>query len=259
MTKMKLMSALTAAVVFLAGCAPPHSRAVHPAEAVGVGVGYVAVSPILILKGLAEGIAATPYFLEADTREMNQVMVRSGARVDLDRTYRYAYGAGLEQSLAERGRGRVFREMRSATQHFQKVLRGYGVRNAREFHLTAVRSADQYGYTLYAVVYRPAGRINVQAATGEAVTLTKRNTGFYRPYELDARGRPLDLVLDWAAVPRTAIGTQKGQALLMTIAANSVLINRRSDEFWDAARRWRAGEFREITAGRRTAMAGRLQ
>ncbi len=51
---------------------------------------------------------------------------------------------------------------------------------------------------------------------------------------------------------RGDISTQKGQAILMTLAANSVLNNKRSPEYWDIERRWIAGDVRQIVA-RRTA------
>ena len=59
-------------------------------------------------------------------------------------------------------------------------------------------------------------------------------------------------------MPRTSVATQKGQAVLLTIAANSVLINRRSDDFWAVDRRWRDGAFRQIAERRRMAMERRL-
>ena len=72
------------------------------------------------------------------------------------------------------------------------------------------------------------------------------------------RRRPLDLVLDWAGVPRPAIGTQKGQAILLTLAANSVLINRRSDDYWRTERRWVEGDYETIVAERRLQLDCRM-
>ena len=58
------------------------------------------------------------------------------------------------------------------------------------------------------------------------------------------------MIIDWAGVPRSSIRTQKGQAVLMTIAANSVLMNRRSDEYWGAESQWVSGRYRDIVAER---------
>ena len=250
--------ALFAGVAIASGCAAPPRTINHPAHAAGLAVGYVVAAPVLILKGLAEGIAATPYFVNSDLNAMNAAMVRARAPVDLGRTYRYAYRVDIDRLGANGSTGRVFRSLGPATRHFQNVLRGYGVGNAGDYLLTAVRTADNQGYTLYAVVYRPEKRIRVRTADGRVATLTPRDRAYYRPYRTDAAGRPLDMVLDWAAVPRTAISTQKGQAILMTIGAYSVVINRRSDDFWGIDRRWRGGAFRQITNTRRAALDRRM-
>ena len=78
------------------------------------------------------------------------------------------------------------------------------------------------------------------------------------PYSKDAKGRPLDLVIDWAGVPRTSIRSQKGQAILMTLAANSVLINRRSDEYWNAERVWKNGGYQRIVNDRKAVLDRRM-
>jgi hypothetical protein len=138
--------------------------------------------------------------------------------------------------------------MKPATHHFQNVLRGYGVENPEHYVLTAVRTADREGYTLYGLIYRPNTSIRVADGSGRIRVLTPDDDEFYQPYARDANGQPLDVVIDWAGVPRTSIRTQKGQAVLMTLAANSVLINRRSDEYWAVEKRWTAGEFKSVVA-----------
>jgi|GEM_PF-5712313 len=59
------------------------------------------------------------------------------------------------------------------------------------------------------------------------------------------------MVIDCAGVPRTAIRTRKGHAIVMTLAADSVLVNRRSDDYREAQRRWLAGDFRGVVAERK--------
>jgi hypothetical protein len=251
-------SAATIAVISLSACSPtPPSKINHPAHGIGVALGYVAASPLLILVGLVEGIAAAPYFIEGDIQKMNDAMVSSGSNVNLDRTYRSAYGKSLKDVPQDGNTGRVFRHMGEATAHFQRVLSGYGVENAKQYVLTAVRTADRDGFTLYAVVYRPSERIKVKTSTGTK-TLTSRDPEYYQPHAKDATGRPLDVVIDWAGVPRTSIRTQKGQAILMTLAANSVLINRRSDEYWNAERLWKGGGFHRIVSDRKSVLDRRM-
>ena len=84
------------------------------------------------------------------------------------------------------------------------------------------------------------------------------NRDYYKAFERDAGGDPLDVVIDWAGVPRTVIKTQKGQAILMTLAANSVLINRRSDDYWAVEKRWTDGEYKEIAEVRKAQLDKRM-
>jgi hypothetical protein len=163
----------------------------------------------------------------------------------------------MEDVPASGETGKVFRHLSEATEHFQHVLKGYGVSEYRRYVLTGVRTADREGYTLYAVVYRPTDVIYVHDGRA-ARQLRPGDRDYYKPYERDASGRLLDVIIDWAGVPRTNIRTQKGQAILMTLAANSVLINRRSDEYWQIERRWIAGEYKTIVAERKRDLDRRM-
>jgi hypothetical protein len=246
---MKRIAAAIVSASLVTGCtAPPPSEVNHPAYGLGVALGYLVASPVLILAGLAEGIASAPYFVDADLHEMNRVMTTSAAPVDLGRTYEYAYDKPFDTVPPSGDTGRLFRHMKPATHHFQNVLRGYGVENPEHYVLTAVRTADREGYTLYGLIYRPNTSIRVADGSGRIRVLTPNDDEFYQPYARDANGQPLDVVIDWAGVPRTSIRTQKGQAVLMTLAANSVLINRRSDKYWAVEKRWTAGAFKSVVA-----------
>lgn len=257
---MKRMLISMSIAVLLTACAPPRTGGPSPEHGFntfGEGVGHLVLSPVMIVAGLLEGIASLPYFIAADVHEMNRAMVEGGARVDLDRTYEYAYSERMEDVPASGETGKVFRHLSEATQHFQRVLRGYGVTDYRRYVLTGVRTADRDGYTLYAVIYRPTESITVR--DGQTVQqLRPGDRDYYKPYARDANGRPLDVIIDWAGVPRTNIRTQKGQAILMTLAANSVLINRRSDEYWRVERRWVAGEYEAIVAERKRDLDRRM-
>ena len=70
--------------------------------------------------------------------------------------------------------------------------------------------------------------------------------------------RVADTVIDWAGVPRRTVGTQRGQAILMTLAANSVLINRRSDDYWNAENAWYQGRHKAVVADRQAYLDERL-
>lgn len=246
-----------AAAAALTACNPQRAEIQHPGYGLGIALGYIVAAPVMILAGIAEGIATAPYFVQSDLHAMNKELVKANAPVDFERTYAYAYNADLSKTR-DGDTGKVFRHLRPTTLHFQKVLRGYGVADPEHYVVTAVRTADRDGYTLYGLVYRPDASIRVKDRQGVIRTLTARDDAFYRPYARDAAGEPLDSVIDWAGVPRTAIATQKGQAILMTLAANSVLINRRSDEFWNIERRWRAGAYKAIADQRKASLDKRM-
>ena len=249
--------------VLVAACAPARvdgPSAEHGFNAFATGVGYLVASPFLIAAGLLEGISALPYFIATDLHAMNQSMLESQARVTLDQTYQHAYQKPLKDVPESGDTGKIFRHISEATEHFQRVLKGYGVEDYDRYILTAVRTADPEGFTLYAVVHRPVDTIRVLDKYGRRRVrmLHPTDQQYYQPFENDVNGAPLDVVIDWAGVPRTSIKTQKGQAILMTLAANSVLINRRSDDYWEAEPRWIAGEYRTIVAERKADLDARM-
>ena len=45
----------------------------------------------------------------------------------------------------------------------------------------------------------------------------------YESFEKDAKGRPLDIVVDWVGLPRDLVLTRKARAILITLAANSAV------------------------------------
>ena len=256
--KRTLISLFVAALV--TGCAAPREGGPSPEHGFntfGQGLGHLILSPFMIVAGLLEGVSTLPYFVSADLHEMNRAMVEANAQVDLERTYKYAYEEKIEQVPASGDTGKIFRHLSAATEHFQRVLKGYGVEDYNHYILTGIRTADREGYTLYAVVYRPDTVVQVREG-GTSRSLQPGDFDYYKPIMRDANGRPMDVIIDWAGVPRTNIRTQKGQAILMTIAANSVLVNRRSDDYWTVEQRWVAGEFKDIVAERKRYLDKRM-
>ncbi len=247
----------------LTACAPPRADGPSPEHGfntVGTGVGNLILAPFMIVAGLLEGLSTLPYLIAADLHAMNRAMVEADSNVDLERTYEYAYQEPIENVPASGDTGKVFRHLSEATLHFQKVLKGYGVEDYQRYLLTGIRTADRDGYTLYAVVFRPSNSIRVydKLTRGQVDLIGPDDRRYYQPFERDANGRPLDVIIDWAGVPRTSIKTQKGQAILMTLAANSVLINRRSDDYWNVEHRWIAGEYKTIVAERKEYLDKRM-
>ncbi len=244
--------------VLVTGCVSPRAGEPSPARGLGQALGYLVFSPVLIVAGLLEGIATAPYLIGTDLHDMDREMKKANTDVTLDETYQYAYGRRLDTVPKSGSTGKVFRHMSEATEHFQNVLRGYGVVDYDRYLLTAVRSADRAGYTLYGVVYRPERQIRIVDQNNRVRTVSPADRSYYKPYERDTRGQPLDVVIDWAGVPRTTIKTQKGQAILMTLAANSVIINRRSDSYWDIEKRWVEGDYKRIVDERKAQLDRRM-
>ena len=183
------------------------------------------------------------------------------AQIILDDTYEAAYGKRLHEVPQDGNTGEVFRRMKHATQRFQKVLKAYGVQDSDRYILTSIDTANKEGYTLFAVVYRPVDSITVYDKYDTSVvrTFTKDDRLFYEPFEKDINGRPIDTVIDWAGLLREDIKTQKAQALLITLAANSVIEGKQSLEYWEIERQWIAGEYQQITAERLWVVRERMQ
>jgi len=65
-------------------------------------------------------------------------------------------------------------------------------------------------------------------------------------------------VIDWAALSTSSIQTKKAQAIFLTLAANSVLNEKRMPEYWEIKKRWLAGDARKIVEQRTKDMNRRM-
>jgi len=260
--KIKILVVMTALVIFLA-CAAPNEQGPSPghgASSAMQGIAHLILSPLQIAAGLLEGIASVPYFLSTNIHEVNRGMVEAQAKIGLDDTYEAAYGTKLADVPESGDTGEVFRRMKHATERFQKVLNAYGVNNPERYILTSIDTANKEGFTLFAVVYRPEVSIRVFDKYNPSIVrnFTKQDRLFYESFEKDVNGRTLDEIVDWAAMPREDIKTQKAQAILITLAANSVVEAKKSPEYWEIERRWFAGQFQQITTERLIAVRKRM-
>jgi hypothetical protein len=195
------------------------------------GVAQLVLSPLQIAAGLLEGIAAFPYYLSTSLKEINEGMIAANAKVTLDDTYEAAYGKRINAVPESGDTGEVFRRMKHATEYFQKVLQRYGIADSGNYILVSIDTANSKGYTLFAVIYRPDETINVidKYDGSTKKTFSRDDRLYYEPFEKDSKGKKLDTVIDWAGLPRDFITTQKGQALMLTMAANSVVNEKRTD------------------------------
>lgn len=251
---MKKLLILLLCFSFLSGCATPQREA--PCIENGIftalnGLGHFLLSPIQIAAGLLEGMASLPYYLSTQLQTINQGLVDAQADITLNNTYKSAYGKRLSEVSLRFDTDIVFSTMKQATQFLQQVFKQYGISDSSHYILTSIdESRDQY--TLLAIVYRPVDTITVidkqDGKTTRSFSFNDRL--FYEPYQRDTRGNPLDIVIDWAALSKISIQSQKAQAILITLAANSVLNDKKTPKYWNIEKRWLAGGARHIVKKR---------
>ncbi len=120
------------------------------------------------------------------------------------------------------------------------------------YFLTSIDTANDDGYTLFAVVYRPLDTIQVidKYNGKDTRVFSKTDRLHYEPFEKTVDGRKLDTIIDWAGIPREYVKTQKAQAIMITMAANAVIDKKHSATYWEIENRWMAGEYKEIVEER---------
>ncbi len=255
--------------VCIAGCAPQVQQGGQTGgKAPGGGLGLAAqgivnliLSPIQIAAGVLQGIASVPFYMNMSVQKINAGLIDAQAKVTLDDTYESAYGRRIA-SVPETGdTGEVFRRMKHASEYFQKVLTRYGVKDARRYILTSIDTANNMGYTLFAVVYRPYDSVTVidKYDSRTVRTFTREDRLFYEPFERDSQGRPLDTPIDWAGLTREVYATQKAQAVLMTMAANAIVNEKKSPDYWEIEKRWMAGEFQAIVEQKMNSVRNKMK
>ncbi len=227
---------------------------------IGSGVAHLVLAPVQIALGVLEGITSLPFYLNNSIHSINEGLVQAQAKITLGDTYQSAYNKRINDVPSNGETGVVFRRMKEATQFFQTVLKQYGVPDFDRYILASVDTATDAGYTLYSVIYRPTNTIQVvDKYDGRSIrTFSTEDRLFYDPYKQDAQNKSLDVIIDWAGLSKDSTQTQKGQAVLVTIAANSVLNGKRSPDYWETEKRWIAGDYRKITEQRMSYMKNRM-
>jgi hypothetical protein len=215
------------------------------------GLGHLLLSPLQIAAGLLEGIASVPYYLATNLNTLNQGLIQAQAHINLEDTYQSAYGKSLAEVPPSGDTGVVFTRMQQATQFFQKILQQYGVYDSQYYLLTSIEDSPGEN-VLLSVVYRPFTTIEVvdKHYPQRIRSFSTTDRLFYEPFRTDNHGKPLDTVIDWAAFPKKLLQTQKAQAILLTLAANSVLNHKKTPDYWEIEPRWLAGEAQEIVRQR---------
>lgn len=255
------VSVLLVATLLLAGCATPYNGRLA-AETFGRGLMNLILSPLMIAAGLAQGLAFLPYTIGTGLAELNRGLLQAQA-VSLDDSYKATFGVTTTdphvnpKSGEVRGQEGLYGRYRpeaifEANRAFQRLLVSQGMpeEQARNYVLTGnYRYAWSRGQILLAVVYRHPGnqpfRVSAKQ-TGIVTTFRPDQRGWHEPYERDAQGQVIDEVIDWAALEYVLLRQDKIVATLMVIAVEAVKSGKRSPDYWQAERRWMAGETTEV-------------
>ena len=136
--------------------------------------------------------------------------------------------------------------MKVATEHFQKILKKYGLKNYSQYVLTAIDTDEDY--ILYATIERKLNFIKVsdKKKADKILSLNPDDLKYYEPYEMDSSDNPLDTIIDFGAVSKKDAFTHKTQSILITMAANSVLEKKKSPNYWNVEKRWINGEAQSV-------------
>lgn len=248
-------SVLLAALLVLGGCATPEGQLAL--ETLARGLASLILSPLMILAGLAQGLAFLPYTVGTGLTDLNRALVQAHA-VSLDDSYRATFGVPISDPRVHPQSGEVAGEglygrhrpeaMFEATRAFQKLLVSQGMPEERAQHyvLTGIYTHTRTrGHILLAVVYRHPGmqpfRV-VSRHTGIVTTFRPEHMGWREPYERDVNGQLIDEVIDWAAIEYGLLRQDKVVATLMVLATEAVKSGKRAPDYWQAERRWIAGE-----------------
>jgi len=252
----RLTCALLAATLTVTGCATYEGRT--GMETFGRGMLNLVLSPLMIVAGLAQGLAFLPYTLGTGLGELNKALLQASA-VTLDDSYKAAFGVSIADKNVDQKSGDIYGQeglygrfkpeaIFEANRAFQRLLVSQGMKEeqARNYTLTGnYRYAWSRGHILLAVVYRHPGTQPFRAAakqTGIVTTFRPDQRGWYEPYERDVNSQAIDEVIDWTAMEYAVLRQDKVVATLMVLAVEAVKSGKRSPDYWAAERRWQAGE-----------------
>jgi len=253
-------AALALIVLLTAGCAVG-SPGRSSLEMIGRGFVGLVLSPLMIVGGVAQGLAFLPYTVGTAASDLNRALVDAQA-VSLDSAYVATYGVSLEDPRVDRQTGDITGEtgygrhrpdaMLDATRAFQRLLVSQGMPEdtARHYVLGGVYThARTRGHILLSVAYRHPGMEPFRARskhTAIVTTFRPEHMGWREPYERDARGQVVDEVIDWVAMDYAALRQDKVVAMLMVLAAEAVKTEKRSPDYWSVEPRWMTGDTARI-------------
>ena len=261
----RVSSVLLTTMMLLGGCATPGAPDGYvAANTFGQGLKNLILSPLMIVAGIAQGLAFLPYTIGTGLNDLNKGLLQANA-VPLDDSYKATFGVSIEDQRVDQQSGKIqgqpgqYGRYRSqaifeANTALQRLLVSQGMpeHTAKNYVLTGnYQYAMTRGQILLAVVYRHPGEQPFRVAakqTGITTTFRPGQRGWHEPYQRDVDGQPIDEVVDWAAIEYKVLRQEKVVATLMVLAVEAIKAGKRSPEYWDAERPWMAGETGKVMA-----------
>lgn len=256
----RLTSVVVVAALLATGCVTYEGQLAM--ETLGRGLLNLILSPLMIVSGIAQGLAFLPYTIGTGLAELNRGLLQAQA-VSLDDSYKATFGVAIADPRVNQQTGEIAGEsglygryrpeaMAEATRAFQRLLVSQGMPEDKSQHyvLTGVYThVWSRNHLLLAVVYRHPGmqpfRV-VSKHTGIATTFRPDNRGWREAYERDVNGQIIDEVIDWAGIEYSLLRQDKIVATLMVLATEAVKSGKRSPDYWQMERRWIAGQTVQI-------------
>ena len=253
----RTLSVVLAGALLVTGCAVgPNGRT--GMETLGRGLANLVLAPFMIVGGILQGLAFLPYTLGTGLAELNRGLLQAQA-VPLDDSYKATFGVSMNDQRVNQQSGEIGGQeglygrykpqaIMEANRAFRRLLVSQGMPEdkARNYVLAGnYNYAWSRGVILLAVTYRHTGTQPIRVAskeTGIVTTFRPDLRTWYEPYERDVNGQAIDEVIDWTAMEYKLLRNDKIVATLMVIAAETVKSGKRSVDYWEAERRWKAGE-----------------
>lgn len=249
---------LLVATLILAGCTlSPESR--RGWDRLGKGIANLLLSPLMIAAGLAEGIAFLPFTVGTSVQDLDRGLKQANA-VSLDDSYKATFGVSINHPDVDPRSGDILRQegiygmfkpqaLFEAQKAFHRLLLAQGMPEDKAWHYVVTGNyawAWSRDHILLAVVYRQGGTEPIRVTgkqTGIVSTLRPwYHQGWYEAYQKDVTGLVIDEVIDWSAMEYSALRGDKVVATLMVLAVEGIKAGKRSPDYWQAERRWLAGE-----------------
>jgi hypothetical protein len=260
----RTLSVALAAALLVTGCVGPNGQTGGQTgvQTFGRGLAYLVLSPFMIVGGILQGLAFLPYTIGTGLAELNKGLVQAQA-VPLDDSYKATFGVSMTDQRVNQQSGEISGQeglygryrpqaIMEANRSFQRLLVSQGMPEDKSHNYVLAGNynyAWSRGVILLAVTYRQSGAQPIRVAskeTGIVTTFRPDQRTWHEPYERDVNGQVIDEVIDWTAMDYKLLRQDKIVATMMVIAAEAVKSGKRSTDYWEAERRWKAGETAQL-------------